>query len=255
MTGGIIMRKFAVMVLAVMLVSVMAAGAWASMELTFRAGENYVGEEPNASIAAFLFNAIHASYYFYIVEGELPPNTHLEQEQLGSGVIFLRGTLTASGHYSFTVGVTVEGKDGYEYSRLVQCEMDVLPARNTSGDNPTPAPVSPDIPAPAPIPSRDVPAPTPDPDPKPESLRVIAQKLGTTSDNVNYIASSDMAAPQAPTSRIINALDILGLEIISTQGSLNVNQSGYYAFPLTVPATLVGTNTELKVYLADRRHS
>ena len=111
------------------------------------------------------------------------------------------------------------------------------------------------------------PTPTPDtnttpktnttPDTKPESLSSetaskIAQALGTTSDSVSYIASSDMAAPQAPTSRITGALDILGLEIISTQGSLNVSQSGYYAFPMTVPANLVGTNTKLTVYVADR---
>ncbi|MBR0256504.1 MAG: hypothetical protein IJQ58_02095, partial [Synergistaceae bacterium] len=107
-----------------------------------------------------------------------------------------------------------------------------------------------DIPAPVPDPSGDIPAPVPTP--KPEALNSIAQALGTTSDSVSYIASSDMAAPQAPTSRITNALAALSLDIISTQGSLSVSQSGYYAFPLTVPANLVGTNTELRVYLADR---
>ncbi|MBR0151058.1 MAG: hypothetical protein IJP89_06830 [Synergistaceae bacterium] len=64
-------------------------------------------------------------------------------------------------------------------------------------------------------PSNDTPAP--DPDPKPQSLSIIAEKLGTTSDNVSYISSTDMAAPQYPTSRITNALSALSFDIISTQ--------------------------------------
>ena len=61
-----------------------------------------------------------------------------------------------------------------------------------------------------------------------------------------------MTESQTPTAEIENAVNADGYEIISNQGSISVEQSGSYAFPITVPEDLVGTNTALKVYLADR---
>ena len=242
------MKKFAVMVLAVMLVG-MSACACAAMDLAFGAGENYVGEEPDAYILAHI---PYASYYrFSVIKGELPPDTYLEPDY---EIAELRGKLTASGHYSFTVGVVAVDKYGYSDVDTVLCEMDVLPARDTvpdSQDIPAPEPdTSKDIPALVPAPSKDIPAPVPNP--KPKAVGVIANKLGLSSADVEYVASSGMKAVQPPTASITNALSSDGGEIISTQGSITAQKTGCYVFPLTVPADLVGTNTELKVYLADR---
>ena len=248
MTGGVSMKKYAVMVLAVVLVGVMAAVSWAVL-VRFKTYENYVGEEANAEISVLLFNS--AEVTFRVTEGELPPNCYLEETP--DDRCKIRGKPTVAGDFLFTVRATVQYDDGTYDVGSTQCRMTVLPARNTSNDDPAPISddiggnTSKDIPAPGPI-SQDTPVPTP----KPEALSTIAQALGITPDNVSYISSSDMAAPQAPTSRITNALAALSLDVISTQGSLNVSQSGYYAFPLTVPADLVGTDTELEVYLADR---
>ena len=275
------MRKFAVMVLAVMLVGVSSC-AWAALEIRFnQPGSVYVGDEFEGkadSVAWVTANMdlsyllLGATYGFSVTAGSLPPGCRLEHYREEDSIAYIVGTPKVAGIYSFNVYVRARGYDyDSNFRRVdrtdwgsVSCSIEILPARNTSGDNPTPAPISndiggntsQDIPAPAPIsqdtpapiPSRDVPVPTH----KPEVINVIAPKLGTTSDNVSYIAPSDMAAPQAPTSRITNALAALSLDIISTQGSLNISQSGYYAFPMTVPANLVGTNTELRVYLADR---
>ncbi len=65
------MKKYAVFVLAVMLVG-MSSCAYAIVEVNFKVtGENYVGEEPHAHIVAFAFSA--RSYSFEVAEGELPP--------------------------------------------------------------------------------------------------------------------------------------------------------------------------------------
>ena len=61
-----------------------------------------------------------------------------------------------------------------------------------------------------------------------------------------------MTTVQTPTAEIENAVNSDGYEIISNQGSLSVSTSGSYAFPMTVPEDLVGTETALRVYLADR---
>ena len=71
-----------------------------------------------------------------------------------------------------------------------------------------------------------------------------------TSDD---IASSDMAAGQIMPLSLLRALSEDGYSApLLSQGSINVSSSGSYAFPLTVPAALRGTNTAIKVYLADR---
>lgn len=262
------MKKFAVMVLAVMLVGVMAAGAYARVELDFSPYKTifYVGEEVSVKVTATLnrdVEVISPTYSFEVRHGELPPDCELKQYGSNTGTAYITGKLTEAGNYDFTVWVTVKGllRSAYGYTRTFEDagtlngEMYIITPENPTvsddiGDNiskDTPAPISDDIGNDT---SKDIPAPVPTP--KPEVISVIAPKLGTTADNMSYIASSDMAAPQAPTSRITGALDILGLEIISTQGSLNVSQSGYYAFPMTVPANLVGTNTKLAVYVADR---
>lgn len=259
------MKKFAVMVLAVMLAVVMASGALAVVvaELAGIRDEFRVGNDAKEDAGAYVWVTSSAvlvkDYYsFRVIGGELPPDCSLEQD---GDKAYIKGKLTKEGHYSFTVYIEVTGHDfdvfsGRRYTQRdfgsVLCFMDVLPARDTAPDSqdiPTPEP-DPSQDIPAPIPSNDIPAPVPNP--KPQAVGVIANKLGISSADVEYVASSDMKAVQPPTASITNALSSDGREIISTQGSITAQKTGCYVFPLTVPADLVGTNTELKVYLADR---
>lgn len=254
------MKKFAVMVLAVMLVG-MSACAYARVRLSLsvftnglRVG-NDAKKDANASIRASVSGFMADNYYFQLI-GNLPPDCELEQD--GSDEAYIKGKLTKEGNYSFSVRVDVIGETinhiQVQDSGSDSFTMNILPARDTAPDSqdiPAPEPdTSKDIPAPVPDPSKDIPAPVPNP--KPQAVGVIANKLGLSSADVEYVASSDMKAVQPPTASITNALSSDGREIISTQGSITAQKTGYYVFPLTVPADLVGTNTELKVYLADR---
>lgn len=250
------MKKFAVMVLAVMLVGVIASGALAVVvaELAGIRDEFRVGNDAKEDAGAYVWVTssavlIQDYYSFRVIGGELPPDCSLEQD---GDKAYIKGKLTKEGHYSFAVYIEVTGHDfdvfsGRRYTQRdsgsVVCVMDILPARDITPD-------SQDIPAPEPDPSKDIPAPVPNP--KPQAVGVIANKLGLSSADVEYVASSDMKAVQPPTASITNALSSDGREIISTQGSITAQKTGCYVFPLTVPADLVGTNTELKVYLADR---
>ncbi|MBR0248067.1 MAG: hypothetical protein IJQ70_03770, partial [Synergistaceae bacterium] len=160
----------------------------------------------------------------------------------------------------FTVWVTVKGlmRSAYGYTRTFEeagylnGKMYIITPEKPTVSDDIGGNVSKDVPVPSPNPDPSGDIPAPNPAPKPEAINVIAEKLGLTSDEVNYIASSDMTARQNPTASITNAVDAEGYEIVSTQGSINVEKSGTYAFRLTVPADLVGTETSVKAYLANR---
>ena len=211
------------------------------LELTFSPSKEifYVGEEVSVKITAtrnFDLEVIGETYSFEVKSGELPPDCELKQ--YGYGVAYITGKLTRAGNYDFTVWVTLKGllRSVYGYSRAFEDAGSITRTMY--------------ILTPEPDPSKDIPAPVPNP--KPQAVGVIANKLGISSADVEYVASSDMKAVQPPTASITNALSSDGGEIISTQGSITAQKTGCYVFPLTVPADLVGTNTELKVYLADR---
>ncbi|MBQ2617428.1 MAG: hypothetical protein IJF90_11290 [Synergistaceae bacterium] len=265
------MKKYAVMVLAVMLMGVMASGAWARLPLLTKvyAEKCYVGGEARTLASATYITDGRYDTFTFSYEGAMPPGCELRD--LGIGGSEIRGIPTMEGVYTITINMQARGT-GYGGTRLVDSGSAIItliirPApndneqddskqdddNNVSKDVPVPAPntdPSKDIPVPTPDPSGDIPAPNPAP--KPEAINVIAEKLGLTSDEVNYIASSDMTARQNPTASITNAVDAEGYEIVSTQGSINVEKSGTYAFRLTVPADLVGTETSVKAYLANR---
>lgn len=246
------MKKITVMVLAVMLLGVMAAGAWATVFVTFRDPkivDHHVGDDLLVMIQCVGISTA-TTYFYQVIEGELPPECKIESD--GHNNAFIKGKLTREGSYHFTV--KVEEKGYTTDSRFVreindfgygECTITVR-YPDLSKDIPAPAPISQDTPVPDP--SRDVPVPNS----KPKAVGVIANKLGLSLADVEYVASSDMKAVQPPTASITNALSSDGREIISTQGSITAQKTGCYVFPLTVPADLVGTNTELKVYLADR---
>ena len=255
------MKKYAVLVLAVMLVG-MSSCAWAVVraELAAIKDELRVGNDAKEDAKAYiwvLYSAVtFGDYYsFRVIGGELPPDCSLEQDD---DKAYITGKLTKEGHYSFTVRVEVTGhdyEDVYPRQRFTQqdygdvwCVMDVLPPRDTpnsddkkvdSQDIPVPDP-SKDVPVPEPDPSKDIPAPEPDPSrdipvppvpkPKPEAVGVIANKLGLSSADMEYVATSDMKAVQPPTTSITNALSSDGREIVSTQGSITAEKKGYYVF-------------------------
>lgn len=222
------------------------------MFVTFRdpkVADHHVGDDLLVMIQCVGISTA-TTYFYQVIEGELPPECKIESD--GHNNAFIKGKLAREGSYHFTV--KVEEKGYTTDSRFVreindfgygECTITVR-YPDLSKDIPAPDPISQDTPVPDP--SRDVPVPNH----KPQAVGVIANKLGLSSADVEYVASSDMKAVQPPTASITNALSSDGLEIISTQGSITAQKTGYYVFPLTVPADLVGTNTELKVYLADR---
>ena len=257
------MKKYAVMVMAVMLTGVMASGAYARVELDFSSYKEifYVGEEVSIKVTATIIRNVEVvspTYSFEIRRGELPPDCELKQYGSNNGTAYITGKLTEAGNYDFTVWVTVNGllRGTYGYTRTfedagyINGKMYIITPENPTVSDDIGGNTSKDVPVPTPDQSRDIPAPNPAP--KPEAINVIAEKLGLTSDEVSYIASSDMTAKQNPTASITNAVDAEGYEIVSTQESINVEKSGTYAFRLTVPADLVGTETGIKAYLADR---
>ena len=239
------MRKYAVMVLAVMLVGVLVSGAWALLNLISEVYQEqcYVGGEERslASVRVYDPRAYQYDTYTFSYNGDMPPGCELKD--LGIGAAEIYGVPTTKGLYIITIYVQARGTFlGERYANNGSTTLTVGIADIGNND-------SPDIPATAPDPSKDIPAPVPNP--KPEAVGIIANKLGLSSADVEYVASSDMKAVQPPTASITNALSSDGQEIISTQGSITAQKTGYYVFPLTVPADLVGTNTELKVYLSE----
>ncbi len=122
------MKKYAVMVLAVMLMSVMASGAWARFTLMFSGqSTGYVGEELDAAVKMTTLGR-HVSVS---VGGQLPPGCHYE---IVVNDVKIKGKPTEEGTYTFNVSVTGENlmtelyEEGFD-----SFTIRILPARNTDG--------------------------------------------------------------------------------------------------------------------------
>ena len=104
------MKKFAVMVLAVMLVGVLSLGAWAQLNLRSEVYEErcYVGgkERTLASITVYDGRVYYYDTYTFRYDGDMPPGCELKELGMGAEIY---GMPTTKGVYKITVYVQASG--------------------------------------------------------------------------------------------------------------------------------------------------
>lgn len=128
---GFTMKKYAVILLAVMLAGISSCAD--AVRLRFRVtGDNYVGEEAHAEIYAITYDRVK-NVGFKVTSGDLPPGCYLEQAEIGARAL-MRGEPAAEGAFYFTVSVAIEYYSGGIDTGSTTCLMPVLPARNTNNN-------------------------------------------------------------------------------------------------------------------------